>query len=111
MSEFIHPYSLQVTAYSKDVRPQYRDYLQAKSFVADITDSVEKVQYSISESSREMIGTMEQIHERGYELVASAVSEIGDQLSEGFETVSWRLDDISGGINALNAKFDWGFSR
>ena len=111
VSKFIHPYSLQLSAYPKGVRPQYRDYLQAKSFVEDVTESVEKVQYSISESSREMIGTMEQIHERGYELVASAISGVGDQLSEGFETVSWKLDDISGGIDALNAKFDWGFSR
>jgi hypothetical protein len=111
VSEFIHPYSLQLSGYSKGVRPQYRDYLQAKSFVGDITESVKDVEYSISESSREMIGTMEQIHERGYELVASSISEMGSQLSEGFETVSWKLDDISEGIDALNAKFDWGFSR
>jgi tetratricopeptide (TPR) repeat protein len=115
VSEFIHPYSLQLSGYSKGVRLQYRDYLQAKSLVGDITDSVKKVEYSISESSREMIGTMEQIHKRGYGLVAASISEAGSQisesLSEGFETVSWNLDEISEGIDALNAKFDWGFGR
>jgi tetratricopeptide (TPR) repeat protein len=107
VSEFIHPYSLQLTGYPKKIQPLYRDYLQAKSFVRDITASVKQVQYSISESTRETIGTLEQIHERGYELATA----IGSQLSEGFETISWKLDDVSQGIDSLNAKFDWGFGQ
>lgn len=104
MSRFIHPYSLELTLWPKDIRPQYRDYLQAKSHVEDVS-------YAISQSSREMIGTVTELHERGYESVELAVSELGDRLIDGFESVTWKLEDISQGVDALNAKFDWGFSQ
>jgi len=78
--------------------------------VVDVTDSVDKTRYAISESSQEMIATVEQLHERGYELQDQVVSAIGE-LGEGLAEISWELDNISDGVNALNAKFDWGFSR
>lgn len=108
MSNYVSPYSLEMFGRSGRDKVAYRDYLQAKSHVDD-------VRYSISESSREIIANAEQLHERGYELVASAVGELGQEvtqeLSEGFDEVSWKLDELSEGIETLNAKFDWGFSQ
>lgn len=104
MSKYISPYSLQLAGRSGLDRVAYRDYLQAQNLA-------EEVNYSIAESMRETIGTIEQLHERGYEMVTSAMSDLRGELAEGFEGVSWKLDDITGELTALNAKFDWGFGQ
>ena len=114
MSEFIHPYSLRLAAYSGKERVAYRDYLERKSFVKDITNSSAKVQYAISESSREMIATHEQLQERGFELlesIDSGISGVNETLEDGFESLSYKLQDISQGLESLTAKCDWGFSQ
>ncbi len=110
MSEYLSPYSPKLIGRSGQDRVLYRDYLQSKSFATDVTASVEQVNYSISKSSREMIGTLEQLHERGYEML-SATSDLNCNVKHGFESVTWHLDDISGELTELNAKFDWGFSQ
>jgi tetratricopeptide (TPR) repeat protein len=111
MSNYISPYSLQLMGRSGQDKVLYRDYLQGRSLVHDVTSSVDQVRCSISESSREMIANSEQLHEMGYQLVASAIGDLAEGVGEGFEEVSWQLGEVSTGIQELTAKFDWGFSQ
>jgi tetratricopeptide (TPR) repeat protein len=123
MSTFITPYSLAVklSPYSGKTKALYRDYLQQQSFVKDITDSNTSVQYAISNNVREIIATREQLQENDYELldsIDSGITEVNQNLAtvdetlkSGFSLLSYRLEDISEGIETLTAKCDWGFSR
>lgn len=87
----------------------WKDYLQAKSFMSDITSSVGKashvVSMDISRQTREIIASNEALardHIRASE-------DIQRELSAGFEQLSYDMQDISSGISELNATFHWGF--
>jgi tetratricopeptide (TPR) repeat protein len=122
MSTFIRPHSLALVGpYSGKTKALYRDYLQKHSFVPDITDPIAKVQYAISENTREIIATREQLQEHGFEVlesIDSGIAEVNQTLGEvdqtlkgGFALLSYGLEDVSNGITKLTAKCDWGFSR
>ncbi len=114
MSEYISPYSLQLVGSAGGDRDQYRKYLQEQSFVKDITQSNVEVQYAISESTREIIATHEQLQQHGFELlesIDSGIATVNDSIQTGFETISYDLEDISDEIASLTAKCNWGFSQ
>ncbi len=115
----------------------YLQYLQAKSFVGDISSASRKagreISMEISRQTREIIGSNEalarenirvserQHHERldaiysATDHIAGAIDAASDRitgaLSEGFDRVTYQLQDISAGISELNATFHWGFSQ
>jgi hypothetical protein len=57
----------------------------------------------ISRQTREIIASREALAQEQIRLRGS--------LTEGFETLSYELQDISSGIEELNARFHWGFSQ
>ncbi|MEM4402589.1 MAG: hypothetical protein QW376_08960 [Candidatus Caldarchaeum sp.] len=85
----------------------YEQYLQAKEFVDKITDAAREsgsaVRMEISRQTREIIASRETLKQENIRLRES--------LTEGFETLSYELQDISAGISELNARFHWGFSQ
>lgn len=80
----------------------YRDYLQAKSFVRDITLGSAAIVSEIDRSSREVIGSVQDFAERG--------ADLQEAITEGVEQICSNLGDIRGGIAELNATFHWGFA-
>lgn len=115
----------------------YLQYLQAKSFVGDISSASRKagreISMEISRQTREIIASNEalarenirvserQHHERlnaiygATDHIAGAIDAASDRitgaLSEGFDRVTYQLQDISAGISEINATFHWGFSQ
>lgn len=85
----------------------WSDYLQAKSFVSDITSSVHSVQMDISRQTREVIASNEALAREHI----MANEELQRELSAGFERLSYDLQNISSGIYELNATFHWGFGE
>jgi len=85
----------------------YKEYLQAKKFVDEITSATRKsgraVRMEISRQTREIIASREAL--------AQEQIHLRESLTEGFETLSYELQGISSGIKELNARFHWGFSQ
>jgi tetratricopeptide (TPR) repeat protein len=89
----------------------YRDYLQGKGFVNDITgasrEAGRRVSMEISNQTREIIASQECLAREQI-----AVQEQSTRtMQDGFEMLSYGLSDISSGISELNATFHWGFSE
>jgi len=82
----------------------YRDYLTAKSFVADLgaadRSSAQRVAMEVSRSTREIIASNEAL--------ASANIRA---LEGGFDQLSFGLTEIGAGVDRLNATFHWGFAQ
>jgi len=104
----------------------YQQYLQAKSFVADISSASRKagreVSMQISRQTREVIASNEALarenmrvserqHRERLDAIDAESDRITGALSEGFDRISYQLQDISSGISELNATFHWGFSQ
>jgi tetratricopeptide (TPR) repeat protein len=85
----------------------YKEYLQAKKFVDEITSATRKsgraVRMEISRQTREIIASRE--------VLAQEQIRLRESLTEGFEILSYELQGISSGIKELNARFHWGFSQ
>ncbi|MCI2430559.1 hypothetical protein LM602_06210 [Candidatus Acetothermia bacterium] len=79
----------------------YKEYLQAQLFVDEVTkatrESGRAVRMEISRQTREIIASREALEQENIRLRES--------LTEGFETLSYELQDISTGIEELNARF------
>ena len=61
--------------------------------------------------ARENIRVSERQHHERIDAIDAASDRITGALSEGFDRVSYQLQDISAGISDLNATFHWGFSQ
>jgi formylglycine-generating enzyme required for sulfatase activity/tetratricopeptide (TPR) repeat protein len=103
----------------------YEDYLVGKSFVDDVTsasrDASKRVSMDISRQTREVIASNEALAKENIRVMADysdnmagAIDASSDRivgaLGEGFERLSYGLDNISAGISELSATFHWGFS-
>jgi tetratricopeptide (TPR) repeat protein len=100
----------------------WMEYLQANSFIRDVTGAIRKngneTRYVISEETRNLVSSNEALSlafEEGFDEVSGTLSEgfgmLGrrlDDIGEGFEIVGQRLAAISGGIERLGAAFEWG---
>jgi len=97
MSYYVHGSSL-----------SWSDYLQAKSFVDDVSSSSREaghhVSMEISRQTREVIASNEA-------LARENIRKIDSTLNAGFDRLSYDLQDISSGISELNATFHWGFGQ
>ena len=100
----------------------WNDYLQAKSFVDDVSsasrDAGRRVSMEISRQTREVIASNEalareniRMMEASTDRIASGLADIDSTLNAGFDRLSYDLQDISSGISELNATFHWGFGE
>jgi len=85
----------------------YYDYLQAKSFVGDITEGQLATQHVIENETRKLIATHEELHEQNMSLMESGFAT----LASGCESISMKLSSTLTAIEDLNASFHWGFSN
>ena len=85
----------------------YQQYLLAKSFVSDVTTSVsgtgKRISLQVEKQTRQLIASNESLLHQNLQLAEST--------AEGFDTLSYQLEDISGQIAELNSTFHWGFSQ
>ncbi|MBV6505696.1 MAG: hypothetical protein ILNGONEN_01260 [Syntrophorhabdaceae bacterium] len=111
-----------MSSYVYDSSLSWSDYLQAKSFVDDISTSSReagrRVSMEISRQTREVIASNEslarekiQMMEANTDRITSGLADIDSTLNAGFDRLSYHLQDISSGISELNASFHWGFSQ
>lgn len=104
----------------------YRDYLQAKSFISDVTSATrsagKQVSMEISRQTRDVIASNEALQMEHVAMVEASTDRTVGALNEGFDRLSYSmdagfdrlsngLDQISSGISELNATFHWGFGE
>ncbi|MDO9041207.1 MAG: SUMF1/EgtB/PvdO family nonheme iron enzyme [Desulfocapsaceae bacterium] len=108
----------------------YPDYLQEKSFSDDIEnvtrqagrETANRISMEVSRQTREVIASNEalanehiQALDASTDRITGALDASTDRitgvLNEGFEQLSYGLDNISAGISELNATFHWGFGE
>jgi len=100
----------------------WSDYLQAQSFVDDISSSSRetgrRVSMEISRQTREVIASNEALARENIRMmeastnrITSGLADIDSTLNAGFDRLSYDLQDISSGISKLNATFHWGFGQ
>ena len=95
----------------------HHDYLQAKSFVSDVTSATrnvaKKVSMDISRQTRDIIASNESLQREHLELLNASTDRTVGALNDGFERLSYSMDAgfdrLSEGISELNATFHWGF--
>src|SRR5258708_4532226 len=78
----------------------YRDYLQAESLERSLKGE-------ISSSTKSIIASNEELQRENI----AVLRDVSSSVSRGFESISNELDEVSAGIQALNATFRWGFSE
>jgi tetratricopeptide (TPR) repeat protein len=81
----------------------YQLYLQAKSFVDDVSSSSRRMSLEVSHQTRALVASNNDL--------AMGNIRIADAVSEGFDKLSWALGEISAELSELNASFHWGFSQ
>lgn len=102
----------------------WNDYLQARSFVDDISTSGHEAGRSVSMEilrqtheviasnealARENIRVREGMHREHMATIEASTDRIVGGLSAGFDRLSYDLQDVSSSIADLNATFHWGF--
>jgi len=91
------------------------DYLQAKSFAGDATsasrEAARSVSMEISRQTREVIAINEVLARDNVRVMEASSNQITGALNEGFDRLSYVMEDISEGINNLDATFHWGFGK
>lgn len=117
-----------MSSYVYNTSLSYPDYLQAKSFVNELSDGQRQVQLEVSRQTCQIVASSEDLAERGYKLVrrmGSDISDMRDDLSavrddvsgmrediqEGFDVLAYSLGEVTGELKELNARFHWGFSE
>jgi len=104
MSYFVHGSSM-----------SYSDYLQAKSFSGDITGATrhaaKQISMEVSNQTKEVIASNEALAREHIQAQEISTDRIIGVLNGGFDRLSYKLEEISGGISELNATFHWGFGE
>lgn len=65
----------------------------------------------ISRQTREVIASNDALARENVRAMEASTDQIVGTLNEGFERLSYGLDNISAGISELNATFHWGFGQ
>ncbi|MFZ2630545.1 MAG: SUMF1/EgtB/PvdO family nonheme iron enzyme [Desulfosalsimonadaceae bacterium] len=93
----------------------YPDYLTSKSFVSDVTAASRKagraVSMEISRQTLDVIASNEALARENIRATEASADRVVCALNEGFDRLSYGLDNISAGISELNAMFHWGFGE
>lgn len=107
-------------------RLSYVEYLTAQSFVDDVTtatrDTGRRLSMDISRQTRDVIASNEALTRENIRATEIAAGEITDTMNNGFgdlsstmksgfTRLSYEMQEISSGIEDLNATFHWGFSQ
>ena len=93
----------------------YLQYLQAKSFVSDVKGAQQKaakaVNLSVAKQTRELIASQEALARENIRVMETGFGKVAQVTQEGFEQLSWEIQDVGRGISELNATFQWGFGE
>jgi len=93
----------------------YVQYLQAKSFVADVTSGQQRaakaINLTVSRQTRDIIASQEALARENIQCMQAGFDRLRTSTEEGFEALTWGIEDVSRGISELNATFQWGFSE
>ena len=94
--------------YYMDSGLTWAQYIQANSFVRDVTGEIHKsgkeTRYAISKQTSSLVAS----HEALAHSFGEGFDEISSTLSEGFGALEGQLDAIHGGIEQLGAAFEYG---
>jgi tetratricopeptide (TPR) repeat protein len=111
-----------VSNYVFNSKLSYNDYIQARSFVDDISSATkktgERVALELSRQTREVIASNEALSAENIRVMETTGAQVSTAMKAGFECLSYDLQGISSdlqGISAaidnLEATFHWGFSQ
>lgn len=93
----------------------YLQYLQAKTFVSDIKGAQQKavkaVNLSVARQTRELIASQEALARENIRTMEAGFGRVAQVTQEGFEHLSWEIQDVGRGISEVNATFQWGFGE
>lgn len=92
-------------------RLSYQDYLSVESLVNGLGVETRKagarIATAVSKNTREMIASNEALARENIRMM----TDVSERLDEGFERLTYELENISDEIVGLRASFDWGFSQ
>jgi len=93
----------------------YQQYLQAKSFVSDVTASqrsgAKAIGLAVHKQTREIIASHEALARENVRAIQSSSAQMSAALESGFEQLSWELGGVQKSLDHLGAQFHWGFSE
>lgn len=93
----------------------YTQYLQAKSFVSDVKGGQQKaaksINLSVAKQTRELIASQEALARENIRAMDAGFGKVAQATEQGFEQLSWEIQDVSRGISEMNATFQWGFGE
>ncbi len=93
----------------------YQQYLQAKSFVSDLTASqrsgAKAIGLAVHKQTREVIASQEALARENIRAISASAAQVSSTIDAAFEQLSWELGGVHEALDQLGAKFQWGFSE
>ena len=93
----------------------YLQYLQAKSFVSDVKGGQQKatkaINLSVAKQTLEIIASQEALARENIRAIDGGFGKVAQATQEGFEQLTWAIQDVNRGISEINATFQWGFGE
>jgi hypothetical protein len=87
-------------------RVPYSQYLQAQVLIDDVKGALARerkhVSLAVESGTREIVASPDALHDQGVRLQTA--------VREGFDQLSWDIQELSGAVQHLNAAFEWGFN-
>lgn len=84
----------------------YGKYLQAQSLVDDLkgaqTDGLNRISLALEAGTRKLVASQEALQDKKIQLLHA--------VKDGFDQLSWNMQEARGAIEELNATFVWGFN-
>jgi formylglycine-generating enzyme required for sulfatase activity/tetratricopeptide (TPR) repeat protein len=104
-----------MSTYYYGSRQPYLQYLQQKSFFTDVTDAQRKstktLSLAVAKGTRETIASDEALARENIRAMESGFGSVVQATQEGFERLSWDVQEVGRGVSELNATFQWGFGE
>jgi tetratricopeptide (TPR) repeat protein len=89
----------------------YSQYLQAKSFVSDVTGATNALNLSVTKQTRELVASQQALAKENIHAMKAGFGKVVEATEAGFEQLSWEIRDVGQGISELNATFNWGLGE
>jgi len=87
----------------------YQQYLQAKSFVGDITSAqktaAKSLRLDVASQTRSLIASQEALARQHIRVMEAGLESLSRVNREGFESLSWDIQEVSRGISDEIARF------
>lgn len=84
----------------------YTEYLQQNQFVSDVKKTINM---EISSQTKQLIASNKALEDIGVQIVSGYQSSIA-ATQQGFETISYQMQELLSANEDLQASFEWGFS-